>query len=86
LLGASVIAVLAGYGVLLMAYGWLADLDRREAHRQVAGQLHALVEQQEAPAAELSFSGVDAWIEGSSGIRPLARALDRSRGLMPPWL
>jgi two-component system OmpR family sensor kinase len=84
LLGASVIAVLAGYGVLLMAYGWLADLDRREAHRQVAGQLHALVEQQEAPAAELSFSGVDAWIEGSSGIRPLARALDRSRGLMPP--
>ena len=37
LLGASVIAVLAGYGVLIMAYGWLADLDRREAHRQVAG-------------------------------------------------
>ena len=84
LLGASVIAVLAGYGVLIMAYGWLADLDRREAHRQVAGQLHALVEQQEAPAAELSSSGVDAWIEGSSGVRPLARALNRSRGLMPP--
>ena len=84
LLGASVIAVLAGYGVLLMAYGWLADLDRREAHRQMASQLLALVEQQGAMPAELSLSGVDAWIQGSGGTRPLVRALDRSLVLLPP--
>ncbi|MCX5956753.1 MAG: HAMP domain-containing sensor histidine kinase [Cyanobacteria bacterium] len=85
LLGASVIAVLAGYGVLLMAYGWLADLDRREAHRQMASQLLALVQQQGALPAELSLSGVDAWIvEGSGAIRPLVRALDRSPVLLPP--
>ena len=41
LLGASVVAVLAGYGVLLLAYGWLSDLDRREAHRQLEAVLLA---------------------------------------------
>jgi len=84
LLGASVIAVLAGYGVQLMAYGWLADLDRREAHRQVARQLLALVEQEGALPAEVSLSGVNAWIEGSGGTRPLVRALDPSRVPLPP--
>ncbi len=84
LLGASVIAVLAGYGVLVMAYGWLADLDRREAHRQMASQLLALVHQQGALPAELPPSGVDAWIvEGSGAIRPLFSALDRSPVLLP---
>jgi hypothetical protein len=84
LLGASVIAVLAGYGVLLLAYGWLADLDRREAHREMASRLLALVQQQGALPAELSLSGVDAWIvEGSGGTRPLLRALDRSPVLPP---
>ena len=84
LLGASVIAVLAGYGVLVMAYAWLADLDRREAHRQMASQLLALVHQQGALPAELPLTGVDAWIvEGSGGIRPLFSALDRSSVLLP---
>ena len=84
LLGASVIAVLAGYGVLVMAYGWLADLDRREAHRQMAIKVLALVEEQGALPAAVSFSGVDAWIEGRGGIRPLVRALGRSRVQLPP--
>lgn len=84
LLGASVIAVLAGYGVLLMAYGWLADLDRREAHMQMASQLLALVQQQGALPDELSLSGVDAWIvEGSGGTRPMLHTLDRSPVLLP---
>jgi len=84
LLGASVIAVLAGYGVLLMAYVWLADLDRREVHRQMASQLLALEQQQGALPAEVSLSGVEAWIAGRGGTRPLVRALDRSRVLLPP--
>ena len=80
LLGASVIAVLAGYGVLLLAYGWLADLDRREAHREKASQLLDLVQQQGALPAKLSLSGVEAWIvEGSGG----TRALDRSPVRLP---
>lgn len=84
LLGASVIAVLAGYGVLFLAYGWLADLDRREAHREKASRLLALVQQQGALPAKLSLSGVEAWIvEGSGGTRPLLRALDRGPVLLP---
>ena len=84
LLGASVIAVLAGYGVLFLAYGWLADLDRREAHREMASQLLALVQQQGALPAKLSLSGVEAWIvEGSGGTRPLLRVLDRGPFLLP---
>jgi hypothetical protein len=79
-----VIAVLAGYGVLLLAYGWLADLDRREAHREMASQLLALVQQQGALPAKLSLSGVEAWIvEGSGGTRPLLRVLDRGPFLLP---
>lgn len=83
LLGASVIAVLVGYGVLLVAYGWLADLDRKEAHRQIASQLLELVQQGALPA-DLSLSGVNAWMEGSGGTRPLVRALNPSPVLLPP--
>lgn len=43
LLGASVLAVLAGYGLILLAYGWLADLDRREDHRRLGERLVAQV-------------------------------------------
>ncbi len=88
LLGASVIAVLAGYRVLLLAYAWLADLDRREAHREMASRLLALVQQQGALPAKLSLSGVEAWIvEGSGGTRPLLRALDAALSCCPsrPW-
>lgn len=35
------VAVLAGYGVLLLAYGWLSDFDRREAHRRLESVLLA---------------------------------------------
>jgi two-component system OmpR family sensor kinase len=83
LLGASVIAVLAGYGVLLIAYGWLADLDRKEAHRQVASQLLALVEHEGVLPADPSLSGVNAWVEASGRSRPLFRAMDRSHQLPP---
>ena len=83
LLGASVIAVLAGYGVLLLAYGWLADLDRREAHRQLASQLLSLVEQERALPADATLSGVDAWIEASGQIRPLFRSMGSSQVLPP---
>ena len=83
LLGASVVAVLAGYGVLLLAYGWLADLDRREAHRQMASQLLALVEQEGVLPADASLSGANAWIETPGRPRPLFRSMDRIHALPP---
>lgn len=86
LLGASVVAVLAGYGVLLMAYAWLADLDRRDAHRQLGSEILALVEQERSLPAESSLSGVDAWIEDSGQRRSLFRALDRRRDRPPSAL
>jgi len=83
LLGASVVAVLAGYGVLLMAYAWLADLDRRDAHRQLGSEILALVEQERSLPSGSSLSGVDAWIEDSGRQRSLFRALDRRRDRPP---
>ena len=83
LLSGSLIAVLAGYGVLLLAYGWLAEFDRREAHRQVASQLLAWVEKEGAQPGHASLIGVNAWIETSAGTQPLARAMNRSHGLPP---
>ena len=83
LLGAIVIAVLAGYGVLIVAYGWLANLDRREAHRQMASQVLTLVEQERGLPSEVSLSGVDAWIEASGRTKTLFRAMARSHALPP---
>ncbi|MFM7268536.1 MAG: hypothetical protein ACKOZT_08120, partial [Cyanobium sp.] len=63
LLGAGVVAVLAGYGVLLLASAWLADLDRREAHRQISGRLLALAARPATLAVAATAAGVAVWIE-----------------------
>ncbi len=62
LLGASVVAVLAGYGVLLLAYGWLADLDRREAHRLIESRLLAELARGGSIQGESAVSGAMAWV------------------------
>jgi signal transduction histidine kinase len=66
-----------------MAYAWLADLDRRDAHRQLGSEILVLVEQERSLPAGSSLSGVDAWIEDSGRQRSLFRALDRRRDRPP---
>jgi signal transduction histidine kinase len=83
LLGASVIAVLAGYGVFLLAYGWLSDQDRREAHRQLEGRLLAVVERGGPFSQEGLASGVVAWVE-SDPLLPQAQRAGQG-ALTGPW-
>ena len=62
LLTASVTAVLAGYGVLLLTYGWLSALDRREAHTQLVTRVEALALRGELLPSAFFGSDVVAWI------------------------
>lgn len=72
LLGASVIAVLAGYGVMLLALAWLSDRDRREAHRQLGDQIVAVVQRGGSLASEVAGGELRVWIEtGGRPPRPL---------------
>jgi len=83
ILGASVTAVLAGYGVLLLAYSWLADLDRREAHHQLEGRLLAEAQAGHLTMAEMA-PGTVAWVAAG----PPATASPRSQPPLPwySWL
>jgi len=72
LLGASLIAVLAGYGVLLLAYAWLSELDRKEAHLQITSRLVTLVDRGGIPAGDASVNGVVAWLESDGHPAPLS--------------
>lgn len=83
LLGASLIAVLAGYGVLLLAYAWLSELDRKESHRQLTSRLVALVERGDTLAGDASLSGVVSWLETDGRPAPLAPAGVRDSSLPP---
>jgi two-component system OmpR family sensor kinase len=72
LLGASVIAVLAGYGVMLLALAWLSDRDRREAHRQLGDQIAAVVQRGGSLAPEVAGGELRVWMEaGGRPPRPL---------------
>ncbi len=83
LLGAGVVAVLAGYGVLLLANAWLAELDRREVHRQIGGRLLALAARPESLAVAASAAGVAVWIEPQRLGSGAAAAAPRG-GVLPP--
>lgn len=89
LLGASVVAVLAGYGVLLLAYGWLSDLDRREAHRRLEVALLAELARG-GRIEELSRAhGAVAWVAGEPLPSPAISAAPRSGATLNevngPW-
>ena len=83
LLGASLIAILAGYGVLLLAYAWLSDLDRREAHRQIGSRLAALVAEGDALPGAVSLNDAAAWIEIDGHLAPLSSSALKDAA-MPP--
>jgi len=63
LLGASVIAVLAGYGVMLLALAWLSDRDRRTTHRQLGEQMAQVVMRGGSLAPEVASGDLRVWIE-----------------------
>lgn len=78
LLSSSILAVLSGYGVLLIAFTLIASHDRREAHRTLVGSVLQILQSQEGgilplPAmsrrlAQLVSPGLLVWVETDQGV------------------
>lgn len=89
LLGASLVAVLAGYGVLLLAYAWLSEQDRKEAHQQIADRLVDLVKRGDSLASDTAVNGVVAWLEPDAHpvpSVPFSASGSWKPSSIPPWM
>lgn len=79
------VAVLAGYGVLLLAYGWLSDLDRREAHRQLEAALLAELSRGGRLEDLSRAHGAVAWVAAEPSLAATATARSpESAGIATP--